>query len=79
MGWIDAGRIFPALCGYAVEAANEALTLKTLHDQFGVSEGVKIGNLLFLCAPTAKNGVAPRDRVTQEGPGYQPVHQGDGD
>ena len=49
---------------YTVEAANEALTLKTLHDQFGVSDGVKIGKLVFLCAPTAKNGAAPRDRVT---------------
>jgi hypothetical protein len=64
---------------YAVEAANEALTLKTLHDQFGVSDGVKIGKLVFLCAPTAKNGVAPKDRVTHylcyEDEGVKPANR----
>lgn len=49
---------------YTVEAPSEAMTVKTLRDQFGVSEGVKIGKLVFLCAPTAKNGVLPKDRVT---------------
>jgi hypothetical protein len=64
---------------YTVEAPNEAATVKLLRDQFGVSEGVKIGKLVFLCSPTAKNGVAPKDRVTHylcyEDEGVKPANR----
>ena len=49
---------------YTVEAPANAATLKTLRDQFGAAEGVKLGKPLYLCAPTAKNGAAPKDRTT---------------
>ena len=49
---------------YKVEAPSDAITLRTLRDQFGAVEGIKLGAPMYLCAPTAKNGVVPRDRVT---------------
>lgn len=49
---------------YAVEAPTSAVTLKLLRDQFGISEGVKLGRPVMLCAPTAKNGTSPKDRIT---------------
>ena len=49
---------------YEISADTAPVSVKSLRDQFGVSGDVKIGRALFLCAPTAKNGAAPRDRVT---------------
>jgi hypothetical protein len=49
---------------YMVDAATDAITLKLLRDQFGVSEAVKLTRPMMLCAPTAKNGTTPKDRVT---------------
>lgn len=49
---------------YRVEAPTEPIVVKLLQDQFGIAEEVKIGTPLHLCAPTAKNRVAARDRVT---------------
>jgi hypothetical protein len=49
---------------YKVEGPTRAVTLRTLKDQFGGAEGVAVGAPMFLCAPTAKNGAAPRDART---------------
>lgn len=49
---------------YTVAASNESATLKILRDQFGVSEQVKLGTAVMLCAPAGKNGVATKDTVT---------------
>jgi hypothetical protein len=49
---------------YSVKAPENAQVVKLLRDQFGVSEAVKLANIVFLCAPAAKNGVAARDQVT---------------
>jgi len=49
---------------YTVEGPSGDIELKALRDQFGLSEKVKLGKVLFLCAPTAKNLVPPRDRIT---------------
>jgi hypothetical protein len=48
---------------YSVEVSNES-TVRSLRDQFGASDGVKVGTAVFLCAPTSKNGAAVRDRTT---------------
>jgi hypothetical protein len=49
---------------YRVEAPTKPVELKQLRDQFGIAGPVKVATPMFLCAPTAKNGVAPRDRIT---------------
>jgi hypothetical protein len=49
---------------YNVEGPASAVTLKTLRDQFGISEGVQVTKPMLLCGPTAKNGAAPKDRKT---------------
>jgi hypothetical protein len=50
-----------------------------LRDQFGISEGVKLSKPVMLCAPTGKNGTAPRDRITHylcyQDEGVKPVHK----
>jgi hypothetical protein len=62
---------------YTVEGQASPADLKTLRDQFGLAEGVKIVKPLYLCAPTAKNGANPRDRTTHylcyEDEGVKPV------
>ena len=64
---------------YTVAASNEPATIKALRDQFGVSEPVKLDKAVMLCAPTAKNGVAAKDRVTHylcyEDEGVKPVNR----
>lgn len=64
---------------YTVETSNEPATLKVLRDQFGVSEQVKLGKAVMLCAPTGKNGVAPKDTITHylcyEDLGVKPVNR----
>ena len=49
---------------YSVEGPASTATLKSLRDQFGLSTGVKLTKLLYLCAPTEKNGVAAKDKIT---------------
>ena len=49
---------------YTVEAPATPETLRALRDQFGISEGVKLSKPVMLCAPTGKNGTAPKDRIT---------------
>ena len=49
---------------YTVEAPTSTIELRALRDQFGLSEGVKLEKIMFLCAPTAKNLVRPRDPIT---------------
>ncbi len=49
---------------YSVEAPTSETTLKLLRDQFGVSEQVKLGRAVMLCAPTIKNNLLPWDRIT---------------
>ena len=49
---------------YSVEAPTSETTLKLIRDQFGISEGVKLGRAVMLCAPAIKNNLPPRDRTT---------------
>jgi hypothetical protein len=64
---------------YTVEAPATPETLRALRDQFGISEGVKLSKPVMLCAPTGKNGTAPRDRITHylcyQDEGVKPVHK----
>ena len=61
----------------AVVGESSPAAVKTLRDQFGLAEGVKLVKPLYLCAPTAKNGANPRDRTTHylcyEDEGVKPV------
>src|SRR5689334_19870354 len=47
---------------YNVEAPSDSTALRSLRDQFGIAENVKIAGPVMLCAPAGKNGVGPRDR-----------------
>ena len=49
---------------YRVEVATKPVTLNTLRDQFGIAEKIAVGNPMYLCVPTAKNGVEPKDPKT---------------
>jgi hypothetical protein len=49
---------------YSVEAPTSEITLKLIRDQFGVSEAVRLGPVVMLCAPATKNNLPPRDRIT---------------
>jgi hypothetical protein len=49
---------------YRVEVATKPMTLKTLQDQFGLAEKIAVSNPMYLCVPTAKNGVEPKDAKT---------------
>jgi hypothetical protein len=49
---------------YQVKAPASAITVKTLRDQFGAAEAIKIGTPLYLCAPTEKNGQPRKDTET---------------
>ncbi len=64
---------------YTVDAPSSPVTLKTLRDQFGASEGINLTRPVMLCAPTAKNGIAPKDRVTHylcyEDKGVKPANR----
>jgi hypothetical protein len=49
---------------YSVKAPETAEVVKLLRDQFGVSEAVKLTSIVYLCAPTAKDGLAASDQRT---------------
>jgi len=49
---------------YSVEAPKNSEAVKMLRDQFGVAGDVKLGSVVYLCAPTEKNGSGLKDRVT---------------
>jgi hypothetical protein len=50
-------------CYRLAVAQSKAVTVK-LQDQFGVSPKVLVGNAMFLCAPTSKNGSKVSDPNT---------------